>query len=64
MSFDHHIQTQVNEANKIMGLIRRNFTCLDKRIFTYLYKALALFIDTLADTLGVCPGNLEPVQTV
>ena len=40
LSFDQHIQTQVNKANQIMGLIRRNFMCLDEKMFVYLYKAL------------------------
>ncbi len=34
------MSTQVNKANRILGLIRRTFTYLDKDTFLKLYKAL------------------------
>ena len=40
LNFDAHIDTQVQKANSIMGLIRRTFTFLDGNIFTRLFKAL------------------------
>ena len=39
-SFEQHINSQVQKANNIMGLIRRTFTYLDREIFTRLFKAL------------------------
>ena len=40
LKFAEHTTTKVNLANKIMGVIRRSFTYLDKTIFTRLYKSL------------------------
>lgn len=40
LSFDKHINTIVNKANSIIGLVKRNFTFMDKSTFTQLYKAL------------------------
>ena len=40
MSFNKHIQNQVNKANSIMGLIRRTYTHLDEQSFKYLFQAL------------------------
>ena len=39
-SFDVHIQSCVNKANKMIGIIKRTFTFLDKEIFSNLDKAL------------------------
>ena len=35
-----HIQNCLNKANKMVGIIKRPFTFLDKEIFNSLYKAL------------------------
>ena len=40
LSFDPHIQNSVNKANKMLGLIKRTFSYLDKNIFGKLYKSL------------------------
>ena len=40
LTFEQHINTQVQKANSIMGLIRRTFTYLDNTIFSRLFKAL------------------------
>ena len=40
LSFNKHIQNQVNKANSIMGLIRRTYTYLDEQSFKYLFQAL------------------------
>ena len=40
LSFDAHIQHSINKANKMIGLIKRTFTCLDKNIFCQLYKSM------------------------
>ena len=40
LSFNKHIQNQVNKANSIMGLIRRTYTHLDEQSFKYLFQAL------------------------
>ena len=40
LSFDNHINNCINKANKMIGLIRRSFSFLDKDIFCKLYKAL------------------------
>ncbi|WP_419614725.1 hypothetical protein [Thiolapillus sp.] len=39
-SFDVHAQSCINKANKMIGIIKRTFTFLDKEIFNNLYKAL------------------------
>ena len=39
-SFDVYIQSCVNKANKMIGIIKRTFTFLDKEIFSNLDKAL------------------------
>ena len=40
LSFNKHIQNQVNKANNIMGLIRRTYTYLDEQSFKDLFQAL------------------------
>ena len=40
LSFNKHIQNQVNKANSIMGLIRRTYTYLDEQSFKFLFQAL------------------------
>ena len=40
LNFEEHIQSKVNKANKLMGLIRRTFVHLDKDNFALLYKSL------------------------
>ena len=40
LSFDKHINTAVNKANRILGIIRRTFTDLDADVFIRLYKAM------------------------
>ena len=40
LNFELHIQTQINKANQIAGLLRRTFIYLDDRTFTLLFKAL------------------------
>jgi hypothetical protein len=40
LSFNKHIQNQVNKANSMMGLIRRTHTHLDEQSFKYLFQAL------------------------
>jgi endonuclease/exonuclease/phosphatase family metal-dependent hydrolase len=40
LSFDTHIVNIVNKANQMLGIIRRNFTFLNRDVFLMLYKAL------------------------
>ena len=40
LNFDDHIAETVNKANRILGLIRRNFKDLNNSSFCALYKAL------------------------
>ena len=40
LKFDKHISSIVNKANRVIGLIRRKFTFMDKNLFLTLYKAL------------------------
>ena len=40
LKFDEHINNTVNKVNRIIGLIRRKFTYMDKSIFLTLYKSL------------------------
>ena len=40
LSFEHHIETQVAKANRMVGLIRRTFTYLDTETMTKLFTAL------------------------
>ena len=40
LRFDSHIQSSINKANKIIGIIRRSFSFLNKDSFLRLYKAL------------------------
>ena len=37
LNFEQHIQSKVNKANSIMGLIRRSFSFLDCYLFKKLY---------------------------
>ena len=40
LKFQHHIAESVKKANRKLGLIRRSFSCLDKEIFSHLYKSI------------------------
>ena len=40
LKFPSHIINQVNKANRLMELIRRSYTYLDKNSFRYLFYAL------------------------
>ena len=40
LSFDSHIQTVINKANRNIGIIRRTFSYLTRNVFIKLYKAL------------------------
>ena len=40
LSFKAHINNSANKANRILGMIRRTFTHLDKDILNPLYKCL------------------------
>ena len=40
LSFDTHIQKSINKANKMVGIIKRTFSFLDKQMFLSLYKSL------------------------
>ena len=40
LNFQEHIGTQVKQANKLLGIIKRSFTYLDKEMFITLYKIL------------------------
>ena len=40
LTFNNHIQTCINKANQMIGLIKRTFINIDNNIFTKLYKAL------------------------
>ena len=40
LKFSSHVINQVNKANRVMGLIRKFHTCLDKNSFRYLFNAL------------------------
>ena len=40
LTFDSHINQKVNKANKILGLIRRSFSYLDREMLITLYKSL------------------------
>ena len=37
---DKHVEIQVNKANKILGMIRRAYTYIDKDTMRLLYKSL------------------------
>jgi hypothetical protein len=39
LNFEKHIQTQVNKANQIVGIIRRSFKYLDFKTFCLLFKS-------------------------
>ena len=40
LTFENHLQSKINKANSIMGIIRRTYTYLDNDSFLLLYKAL------------------------
>jgi Reverse transcriptase (RNA-dependent DNA polymerase)/Endonuclease-reverse transcriptase len=40
MKFNDQITSQAAKANKILGMINRNFQCMNKEIFTILYSTL------------------------
>ena len=40
LSFETHIQTAINKANKVLGIIKRTFTHMDSDTFLRLYKTM------------------------
>ena len=40
LSFETHIQSAINKANQILGIIKRSFDYLSAEVFVHLYKAL------------------------
>ena len=40
LNWKDHIYTQINKANRMLGLIRRSFCSINKEIFLQLYKSL------------------------
>ena len=40
LNFDKHINDKVKKANMMLGLIKRNFSFIDKNVFNTLYKSL------------------------
>ena len=40
LKFDTHINEIINKANRILGIVRKTFECLDKQIFNYVYKGI------------------------
>lgn len=40
LNFDHHIDSQVKKANKLLGMIRRTYTTLDTYSLPLLYNAI------------------------
>ena len=40
LKFDMHINSIINRANRILGIVRKTFDCLDRQIFANLYKGL------------------------
>ena len=40
LTFDAHIQAVIAKANRVLGIIRRSFTFLNKEIFLNLYKSM------------------------
>ena len=40
LNFNKHIELAIGKANKMLGLIRRTFSYMNKEVFTMLYKSL------------------------
>jgi hypothetical protein len=40
LQFEEHMQTKINKANSMMGIIRRTYAHLDEESFLLLYKSL------------------------
>ena len=40
LSFDAHIQNCISKANRILGVIKRSFSYLDKELFLLIYKSM------------------------
>ena len=40
LKFDTHINSIINKANRILGIVSKTFECLDKQIFNHVYKGL------------------------
>ena len=40
LTFRDHISEKINKAYSVLGIIKRNFTYMDERTFTLLYKSM------------------------
>ena len=63
LTFDPHILERVKKANKMCGMIRRNFEFLDAELFTLLYKTVVR--THLEYTAPVsCPCKIELIKQI
>ena len=56
LKFEAHIQTKINKANQIMGIIRRTFKHLDCKMFVTLLKTM------VRPHIEICPVCEEPLE--
>ena len=40
LKFNKHITVTVNKANKLLGMVKRTFSFMDKKLFLTVYKSL------------------------
>ena len=52
LKFSNHVEMQVNKGNKLLGLIRRSFTYLDKHSMLIMYKTLVRPLIEYSHPLG------------
>ena len=65
LKFDEHINNTVNKVNRIIGLIKRKFTYMDKDLFLTLYKSLVRSnLDYYMETLVFYPTTKKYKQIV
>jgi hypothetical protein len=66
LNFEKHIQTQVNKANQIVGIIRRSFKYLDFKTFYLLFKSLVRHILEYASSVWnpYKTKDIEAIETL
>ena len=62
LSFHHHVNTAVNKATRVLGVIKRTFTSRSRNIIKRLYTTLVR--PTLEPRISQYVGDMDKIEKV